>query len=258
VDATDDDTLGTSPAFASAGGVVFASPVQSAAADSGTDPGGLNLKIMRVVDDGSKNYHARPSPDGRRVAFDSDRDGVRGVFIADADGRHLKRVSGDGFAAVPSWSPDGHLLAFSRAEDDRPEVWNLWLLNVDSGDTRRLTSNSSGRPWGASWFPDGQRLAYTHGSSIVVFDLSTSRQSPYESPQGRRTLGGPAVSPDGRWVIFQTAGDGGWLLDLSDRSFLKVLSDPSAEDFTWSPDGSRVAYYSRRDGEWNVWVMATR
>ena len=58
--------------------------------------------------------------------------------------------------------------------------------------------------------------------------------------------------------MFQLTGDGGWLLDLQDRSSRKVLADPTAESFTWSPDGSRVAYYSRRDAEWSVWVMAAR
>ena len=69
----------------------------------------------------SRNYHARPSPDGARVAFDSDRDGERAVFVADANGRNLRRVSGDGFAAVPNWSPDGRTLSFARAELDNPE-----------------------------------------------------------------------------------------------------------------------------------------
>ena len=255
---SDVDGFGYSPAFESPGSAVFASPVQAATRGGDADPAGLNLRITRVVDDKSKNYHARPSPDGKRVAFDSDRDGERGVFVADADGRNLRRVSGEGFAAVPSWSPDGRQLAFARAEPDHPDVWNLWLLNVDSGDVRRLTANSSGQPWGASWFPDGQRVAYSHSNSIVVVDVASGRQTPYLSPEAKRVPRSPAVSPDGRWVIFQLAGDGGWLLDLTDRSSQRVLSDPTAEDFTWSPDGSRVAYYSRRDAAWNVWVMATR
>ena len=256
VDATDDETNMYSAAFASAGGASFASATPVAA--SAEDPAGLGLRITRVLDNGSRNYNARPSPDGTKVAFDSDRDGERAVFLADADGRHLRRISGDGFAALPNWSPDGRMLAYARAEANNPAVWNLWLFDLASGDTRRLTSNAAGRPWGGSWFPDGQRLAYARGSSIVVLDAASGRSTEYPSPVSGRAPRVPSVSPNGRWIIFQVAGDGGWALDLTEGSTRRILSDPTAEQFTWSPDGTRVAYYSRKEAAWSVWVMAAR
>ncbi len=75
---------------------------------------GSVLRITRVVDDHAKNYHARPSPDGQQIAFDSDRDGERGIYVANVDGTNVKRVSGPGYGAIPSWSPDGTRLAFVR------------------------------------------------------------------------------------------------------------------------------------------------
>ncbi|MEO7273786.1 MAG: helix-turn-helix domain-containing protein [Vicinamibacterales bacterium] len=250
-----DDETGASAAFASAGGVAFAEP---AVGTSGTASRELGLRLTRVVDDRGRNYHARPSPDGGLVAFDSDREGDRGIYLADGGGRNLRRVSGDGFAALPSWAPDGRTIAYVRAEPDSPNVWNLWALNLDSGQSRRLTANASGRPQGASWFPDSRRVAYALGNRVIVLDVATGRSEDYASPQAGRKPGTPAVSPDGRLMIFPLAGDGAWLTDLTDRSSRKVLSDPTSGDFTWSPDGRRVAYYSRRDGEWGVWIAVTR
>ena len=46
------------------------------------------------------------------------------------------------------------------------------------------------------------------------------------------------------------------LLDVDDGSMRKVLADPTAEEYSWSHDGRRVAYHSRRSGEWGVWMMS--
>jgi Tol biopolymer transport system component len=250
-----------SPAFATVGSALFyhaQKDAGSALIRADTDSEGTTLRITRVVDDDSHNFHARPSPDGTRIAFDSDRDGERGVYVAEADGTNVRRVSGEGFAAVPSWSPDGRSLAFVKAEADRPSVWNLWLLDLTTGNMRRLTAHRVGQPWGASWFPDGRRVAYSHERRIIVLDLESGRERIYPAPRKSGWVRTPAVSPDGRRIIFQLHGDGAWLLDLDDGSMRKVLADPTAEEYTWSPDGRRVAYHSRRSGEWGVWLMAPR
>jgi hypothetical protein len=68
----------------------------------------------------------------------------------------------------------------------------------------------------------------------------------------------PSVSPDGKRIVFQVQHDGTWLLELADESMRRVLADPTAEEFTWSPDGRQVAYHSRKAGGWGVWVMTSR
>jgi Tol biopolymer transport system component len=68
----------------------------------------------------------------------------------------------------------------------------------------------------------------------------------------------PAVSPDGTRVIFQVTRDGAWMLDLSDRSMRRVLTDPTAEEFAWAPDGRRVAFHSRRDSQWGIYILHQR
>ena len=241
-----------SPSFASVGSAMFyhaESGDRSALMRAETDSRGAILRITSIVDDRAHNFHVRPSPDGTRIAFDSDRDGERAVYVADADGRGVQRISGEGFAAVPSWSPDGGTIAFVRAEPDRPKVWNLWTADLSTGATRRLTAHRVGQPWGGSWFPDGRRIAYSHEQRLVVLDLASGRERVYRSPVKGRLVRTPAVSPDGTRIMFQVHHDGAWILELRDGSMRKVLSDPSAEEYTWSPDGRRVAYHSRRAGE---------
>jgi Tol biopolymer transport system component len=246
-----------SPSFASTGtAVFFHAESGGVSALKRADGAAGELRVASIVDDGARNYHVRVSPDGREVAFDSDRDGIRGVYVARADGRGVHRVSGPGYAAVPTWSPDGRRLAFIRGEADRPAVWNLWLLDRATGEQARVTSFRRGQVWGGAWFADGRRLAYSHEDRLILQDLDTGRVREIASPLKGRLVRTPAVSPDGRWIVFQVSRDGVWLLDVERGSMQRVLDDASAEEFAWSPDGRRVAYHSRRSGGWSLWTMA--
>jgi Tol biopolymer transport system component len=214
------------------------------------------LPVAPILDDGARNYHVQPSPDGTRIAFDSDRDGERGVYIADRNGANPRRVSGPGYAAVPSWPPDGGRLTFVRAEEGNRHVWNLWLLSLGSGEIRRLTSFRYGQTWSASWFPDGRRIAYSHEDRLVVLDVDSGASREYSTPIAGRLVRTPAVSPDGSQAIFQVSRSGAWLLQFPTGAMHRVLGDRSAEEFAWSPDGRRVAFHSRRSGDWGIWIMA--
>ena len=220
------------------------------------DDTGALVEVTALSTDGARNYHARLSPDGQQVAFDSDRDGERAVYVGRSDGTDVRKVSGDGFAAVPTWSPDGGRLAFVRAELGRARVWNLWLLDLASGEMRRLTFYRVGQMWGASWFPDGSRIAYSHETSLHVLDLSTGGGERFASPVRGRLPRTPAVSPQGDRIVFQVHGDGVWMLELADGSMRRILADPSAEEFAWHPSGGRLAYHSRLDGRWGIWIAA--
>ena len=77
----------------------------------------------------------------------------------------------------------------------------------------------------------------------------------YPSPHNGTVVGMPAVSPDGTRALFQVSRDGTWLLDFRNGMMKKIMSDPSAEDYTWAPDGHRVAYHSRATDTWGVWIM---
>jgi TolB protein len=249
-----------SPSFASTGSAIFFqahSGGGSALKRADADDAGV-LHVATIADDSSKNYHVQLSPDSRSIAFDSDRDGVRGVYVADADGSDVRRVSGAGYAAVPTWSPDGGRLAYVRAETERPQVWNLWVQDLASGETTRLTKHAYGQVWGAAWFPDGRRIAYSHEDRLILRDLVDGSATEIASPRRGRLIRTPAVSPDGRWIIFQVFRDGGWLLEVETSAMTRVLDDPSAEEFAWAPDGRRVAYHSRRTGDWGLWMMSAR
>jgi hypothetical protein len=214
------------------------------------------VRVLSIAHDRGRNYHPRLSPDGRTIAFDSDRDGPRGVYLASRDGHEVRRVSGPEYAAFPAWSPDGTRLAFVRSEPDDPTVWNVWALEMQSGAASRLTSHRAGQPWGVSWFPDGHRICYAHEDEVVVLDTASGEARSYPSPRSDRLVRMPVVSPDGTRVVFQIDNDGAWLLELTDGTMREVLADPTAENFAWSRDGRQIIFHDR-SGQWGFWSLPT-
>ena len=106
-------------------------------------PEGHARSVMVLSDDRARSYHARRSPDGRFVAFDSDREGERAVYVARSDWSEVRRVSGPGLAALPTWSPDMKWLAFVRGEPGHTRVWNLWLREDPSTGSAEAADESS-------------------------------------------------------------------------------------------------------------------
>lgn len=247
-----------SPAFATTGRELFFHAGRASAGRllmANLDDSGQVSRLSAVMADAARNYHPRLSPDGRWIAFDSDRDGERGVYVAARDGSDLQRVSGPGYGAVPTWSPDMKWLAFVRGEPARPRVWNLWLRDLSTGALQRHTAFRSGQVWGASWFPDGRSMCYSHDEQLIISHLDAREDIVIETPRRGHLVRTPAVSPDGRRVVFQVFKDGIWLLDVQTRTMRRILDDATAEEFAWSPDGGRIVYHSRRDGEWKIWMM---
>ena len=130
-------------------------------------------------------------------------------------------MSGPGVASVPSWSPDGRRLALVRAEARLPRVWNIWILDLATGDSKRLTSHRVGQPWGAAWFPDGRRIAYSQENRLIVRTIDGEDVRVFNSPiRGRPPH--TAVSPDGNQIILQVHRDGAWMLDVPSGSMSPV------------------------------------
>ena len=244
-----------SPAYGTAGDLWFHVGRPNGSLMKAALHGEHSGSVTTLLHDGAANYHATPSPDGSRLAFDSDRDGIRAVYVAGIDATRPRRVSGDGYAAVPSWSPAGDRLAFIKAESRRASVWNVWIVDLHTGSLTRVTSHRIGQAWRASWFPDGEHLAYSVEDRLVIADLVRNTTRVIRSPVHGRMVRTPAVSPDGTKVMFQVHGDGIWLVDVDTGAMRRLLADRTAEEFTWAPAGDRVAFHARRGGRWSLWEL---
>lgn len=122
------------------------------------------------------------SPDGARLVFTGYDGGLSDLFVVNADGTDLRRLTRDRYADLqPAWSPDGHTIAF--VTDRGPETdfallqfapLRIALYDLSSRAIRVLT-REEGRNINPQWAPDGRSLAYvsdrTGIANVFLYDL---------------------------------------------------------------------------------------
>lgn len=112
--------------------------------------------VIRLTNDFGHDSEPAWSPDGRRIAFSSDRDGDWDIYVMNADGSDVRRLTDNSDAdSQPAWSPDGQRIAFVSDRDGDGEIY---VMNADGTEVRRLTDNSA---WDGNpvWSPDGRLIA---------------------------------------------------------------------------------------------------
>jgi Tol biopolymer transport system component len=172
----------------------------------------------RLTDHAALDYNAAFSPDGRKIAFVSQRDGNMELYAVGVDGSGLRRLT-DNFALDdhPAWSPDGAKIAFASTREPAPagRASNaIYVMNAEGGEARRI-SPVEASDYSPAWSPRGDLIAFASGSGRAgASDIYVMR------PDG-----------SGRRLV---AGNGGWP--------------------TFIEGGAAIAFHSRREPErWDVW-----
>ena len=196
------------------------------------DADGGNLQ--NLTNDPRDDRNPSWSPDGKRIAFVSNRDGFKNdelvitneIYVMDADGGNLQNLTNNlNNDSSPSWSPDGKRIVFSSARGGhlRNEFVGItdeiYVMDADGENEQRLTENPK-NDWDPIWSPDGKRIAF---SSDRKGDLAN-----YE--------------------IYVMDADG----ENEQRLTENRVDDKSP---SWSPDGKRIVFYSNMEGNYEIYVM---
>jgi Tol biopolymer transport system component len=207
------------------------------------------------------------SPDGSKIAFIRNRRGSQDIYVVQADGRWLERLTTDGASFSPAWSPDGTSIAFAR---ETPGNADIYVMKADGARVRRLTHGPL-LGYSPAWSPDGTRIAYvaygkgppSSATRLYVMNADGSRT---------RTIGSdnvalPSWSPDGTEIAFVNEETGSVYLINSSGSGLHQVVDLASlpngrhfpQNFTsrpaWSPDGRRIVFAGGRIGSSHLYVV---
>ncbi len=184
-------------------------------------------------------YESSPvwSPDGTRIAFDSDRDDNREIYVMKADGSEQTRLTNyPGLDAEPVWSPDGSRIAFNRITEDtdgdghfdyKNDLVDVYVMKADGSNQINLT-NHTGYNSTPVWSPDGRRIVFLR----VTKD----------------TNGDGKLNYDDNADIYVMNADGSGQVNLTHNS---------ADNWAayWSPDGAQIGFRSNRTGKSKTYAM---
>jgi TolB protein len=210
------------------------------------------------------------SPHGQRIAYWAiDRSGHRDIWTVPANGGTPVPVTHDEpMDWSPAWRPDGKYLYFSSNRTAGMKLWRV-PINESSGrvlgplEPVRTPSEYAGH---LSFARDRQRMTYVDATfssnlSRVVFDPVTERvlDEPKDITEPSKQASRPAISPDGEWLAFNSAGpDEDIFLVRTDGTGLRQLTHEGHRDLgpRWSADGQQIAYFSKRTGNREIWTAS--
>jgi Tol biopolymer transport system component len=99
---------------------------------------------------------AQYSPDGKKIAFNSNRTGNSEIWVCDADGSNPVQIVSIGLSLSPRWSPDGQRIAF---DSNVTGNWQIYTVSANGGRPQRITNSAANEPR-ASWSHDGNWIYF--------------------------------------------------------------------------------------------------
>ena len=248
---------------------------------------GTNMK--RLTHNMGKNRFPTWSPDGSKIAFNSNRN-IRSfyeIFIMDADGGNTTKVpSVPGWNGRMDWSPDSTRILFETGIKGN---FDIFTISLDGTGIVNLSKNPSwdGMP---NWSHDGTKIVFVSqrdgDNEIFVMNADGSNQVQLTHNKTKDIT--PAWSPDGTKIAFVSDRDHSFEVNVKPPSqdiepgspeFLeRAMQSKKIHDIfvmnadgsnpvnitrypnndfkpTWSPDGSRIAFISIRDGKRELFSM---
>jgi TolB protein len=220
------------------------------------------LAALLAIFSGTAAANSNPSvsPDGSKIAFNSDRDGTPDLYVMSADGSNVVRLTQNPEReSAPVWSPDGRTLRFFVTGTDASRIYAIDL------QSRKITPAGQVQGRGVRIAGDGKRVLYALGSwtAVQLMESDANGAGVRQLSDGTSAIWSPRWSPNGKQIAF--AGQDGdkhlhiYLMN-ADGSEVRQLThfdaaDGRAQSPAWSPDGKRLAVQADTKDQAHIWIV---
>jgi len=233
----------TYPATTPQGRFSFTEPVQQIVLEKFTFgvPGQAPIGRKKILESTRTVRFPSWSPDGRRIAFTSNRSGFDEIWRSDADGENLVQLTAFNapVAAVPRWSPDGKSIAFLSQSGGNTDIY---VISAEGGAPRRMTTETSA-DIDPAWSLDGKTIYFSSNRSeaFQIWKMpatgGAAEQVTFEG--GRR----PHISPDGYlYYIKAWTARSVWRRPVQGGKEEVVLDESVHSNGFWGPSTGGVYY----------------
>jgi Tol biopolymer transport system component len=226
--------------------------------------GRLNLKdethlqgpSIKVISEKGVQFRPNFSPDGKRIAFESDRSGYSEIWACEIDGSNCGPLTTlQGTAGAPRWSPDGRTIAFEFHTKEHGEIYRL---EVDGGTPQLLATIPGSDNGGPSWSRDGKSLYFYSdrgGGSFQIWKMQLNGGAPVQVTKNGGVFA--AESMDGRFLYFSKfEAPGIWKMPIEGGEESRVLADQGGQGW-WNWALARNGIYFLDDEKLKFFDFAT-
>ncbi len=209
------------------------------------------------------DYAPAWSPDGTRIAFVRRGENYNSseIYIMNADGSgQVNLTYSPGYDDNPAWSPDGRRIAFIQATQntngdsfvDSGDAADVYVINADGSGQANLTHNLA-ENYGPIWSPDGTRIAFHSNQSHSYWVINADGSNAVEIEEQQYWLW-QTRSPDGKYFLYVMGSEiSRFNADGTGRTYL-VSNLNNAYQLGWSPDGSRIIFTSKHEGNFEIYT----
>ena len=207
------------------------------------------------------------SPDGKRIAFESTRDGTSQIWLIDTDRRNRTKLTDEISADSPAWSPDGNRIAYHSELKDSVNAeleiqrYQVCVIDINGSNRQSLTGAGNIQP---CWSPGGSKIAFVSGRTNTdqIFIMDSNGQKPKQLTFDSGYKRSPIWSPDGEKIAYVSTTRI-WMINIESRDQRKLTGFNQGDHFldvdghpTWSPDSDKVLFHSNReDGRLRTFIV---